>query len=60
MEPQQKAGQIAFSNINPTGATITFTPGSGSGSLVIIKDGATPNTPVDGKSYNANALKTDR
>lgn len=56
-EPTTNASNINFTGINYTSATINFTVGNGSNTLVAVDDltdGSNLSSPVDGTSYTAS------
>ncbi len=55
LEPQTQASSLTFTNVQPQSVTANWTNGSGEARIAIGKQGATPNTPDDGKAYTANA-----
>ncbi len=55
-EPTTNVTSPVFSNVTPTGLTLSWTNGNGDGRLVLIKQGSVVNaSPVDGTDYTANA-----
>ena len=56
-EPATQATGIGFENVADTTMRITWTQGSGDGTIVIVKqDTAVDSGPVDGTDYTANSV----
>jgi|GEM_PF-2902440 len=55
LEPTTNASNLQITNITGNSATISCTAGSGQKRLIVIRrDSAVRDLPVDGRSYNAN------
>lgn len=58
-EPATQASAISFGSVTNNGFTVSWTAGSGTNSIVLIKSGSAVNSdPVDGTSYTANTAFT--
>jgi len=56
-EPTVQATNVSFSNVDSDVFTITWTPGNGTQSIVLVKSGVPIATaPVDGITYTANSI----
>ncbi len=56
LEPLQQATGLNFTQLQATSVTANFTPGSGDNRLVVIRQGALPVAPLDGKGYTASPV----
>ncbi|MBN2106639.1 MAG: cadherin-like domain-containing protein [Deltaproteobacteria bacterium] len=55
-EPAQQASAVTFTGVSSAAMTVGWTPASGAGSLVLIREGSAVSAePVDGTAYTANA-----
>jgi hypothetical protein len=55
-EPSQQASSVTFTGVSAFAMTVGWTPDTGAGSLVLIREGSAVSAePVDGTAYTANA-----
>jgi hypothetical protein len=54
-EPVTQASAILFSNVGINSMTVSWTSGTGTNRIVVVKAGGTPTIPTDGSTYSANS-----